>query len=140
MEATNAFIGKTVKPTAGEIAAALGPAATIWNQLIHRLDEDYGVNIQEWNSYSPKAGWALKLKVKKRTIVYLAPCARCFRVLFILGDKAVTAAKQCRLPIAVQKVIDDAPRYPEGTGLRLLVKGSKDLAGIGKLVAIKLAN
>jgi len=140
MEATNAFIGKTVKPTAGEIAAALGPATAIWNQLIHRLDEDYGVNIQEWNSYSPKAGWALKLKLKKRTILYLAPCEQYFRVAFILGDKAITAAKQCRLPIAVKKAIDDAPRYPEGTGLRLVVKGSKDLAAIGKLVAIKLAN
>ncbi len=140
MEAPNAFIGKTEQPSAEEIAAVLGPATTIWDRLIHQLAEEYSVNVQEWNSYSPKAGWALKLKLKKRTIVYLAPCERCFRVAFILGDRAVQATKQSSLPIAVEKAIRDAPHYPEGTGLRLLVKGSRDLAAIRKLVAIKLAN
>ena len=52
MDQANAFIGKTERPSVDEIAAALGPAATIWDELIHRLDEKYGVNIQHWSSYS----------------------------------------------------------------------------------------
>ncbi len=140
MDQANAFIGKTERPSVDEIAAALGPAATIWDELIHRLDEKYGVNIQHWSSYSAKSGWSLQLKVKKRTIVHLAPCNKCFRVAFVLGDRAVTAAKQHSLPAAVEQAIADAPRYTEGTGLRLLVKAGKDLPAIQKLVAIKLAN
>jgi hypothetical protein len=140
MDQANAFIGKTERPTADEIAAALGPVAKIWDALIHGLDEEYGVNIQEWKSYSAKSGWALQLKLKKRTIVYLAPCNKCFRVAFVLGDKAVTAAKQHHLPTAVKNAIKDAPHYPEGTGLRLLVKAGRDLPAIQKIVEIKLAN
>ena len=41
---------------------------------------------------------------------------------------------------SVTKAIDDAPRYPEGTGVRLVVKRMADLASIQKLAAIKLAN
>ena len=34
---------------------------------------------------------------------------------------------------ATLKLLDEAPRYPEGTGLRLMVKTAKDLAAIRKL-------
>jgi hypothetical protein len=72
--------------------------------------------------------------------VYLAPCVGCFRVAFILGDKAVAAARQGDLSKSTLKLIDEAPRYPEGTGLRLTVKAAKNLAAIRKLALIKLAN
>jgi len=139
MKNPNAFIGKTTQPTAKEVTAALGPSAAVWNQLVDWFAEQE-VTIQEWNSYSPKAGWALRLKIKKRNIVYLAPCAGCFRVAFILGDKAVAAARQGDLSKSTLKLIDEAPRYPEGTGLRLTVKAAKDLAAIRKLALIKLEN
>jgi hypothetical protein len=139
METVNAFIGKTVRPTEAEVAAALGSTAALWKQLVDWMAEE-GVAIQEWNSYSPKAGWALKLKQKKRTIVYLAPCAGHFRIAFILGDKAVAAARKSDLAKSTLKLLDEAPRYAEGTGVRLMVKAAKDLAAIRKLALIKMAN
>jgi len=139
METPNAFIGKTTLPTDDEVTTALGACAALWKQLVDWF-AGQGVTIQEWNSYSPKAGWALRLKVKKRNIVYLAPCAGCFRVAFILGAKAVAAARKGDLSKSTLKLLDEAPRYPEGTGLRLLVKAPKDLAAIRKLALIKLAN
>jgi hypothetical protein len=139
MDTPNAFIGKTTQPTAEEVAAALGSTAEIWKQLIEWLAEQ-GVATQEWNSYSPKAGWSLRLKVKKRNIIYLSACSDCFRVAFIFGDKAVAVARQAVLSKSTLKLLDEAPRYPEGTGLRLTVKSSKDLAAIRKLALIKLAN
>jgi hypothetical protein len=140
MDTSNAFTGITVQPTAEEVSAALGPSAPAWKQFIDWLAEEQGVADQEWKSTSPKYGWSLRLKLKKRTIVYLGPCHRCFRVGFVLGDKAVAAARQGGLSKAVLKLLDEAPRYAEGTGLRLIVKGTKDLAAIRKLAAIKLAN
>ena len=59
---------------------------------------------------------------------------------FVLGDKAVAAARATNLPRSVLTGLAEATRYAEGTGLRLFVHKSEDLAAIKKLVAIKLAN
>lgn len=140
MNDTNAFLGKTSAPTDKEVAIALGPAASAWNELLEWLKEEEQLGEREWNSYSPKYGWALRVKRKKRNIIYLSPCDGCFRVSFILGDKAVAAARGSALPKAVVKALDEAPRYPEGTGLRLTVSKPKDLAPIRMLTQVKLAN
>jgi Protein of unknown function (DUF3788) len=134
----NAFIGKTEKPTPQEIAKALGPSADTWKELLDWLAHEQGVALEEWKSISLKYGWSLRLKLKKRTIVHLSPCNGCFRVLFILGDRAVKAAQQSHLPKPVLKIIHDAPRYAEGTGLRLMVKRPADLGAVRKLAVIKL--
>ena len=136
----NAFIGKAKKPTEKELVEALGLAKPVWDQLIAELAEENGVDVQEWSSYSRKAGWSLRLKRKKRTIVWLAPCQGCFRVAFVLGEKAMKAARECGLPTHVRKILEEAPRYAEGTGVRLTVKEAKDIAVLKKLAVIKLAN
>jgi hypothetical protein len=110
----------------------------LWKQLVECLAKQ-GVAEQEWKSSSAKYGWSLLLKLKKRTIVYLGPCNGCFRVSFVLGDRAVAAARQGDLSKTTHKLIDEAPRYAEGTGVRLIVKAPKDLAAIRKLALIKLA-
>jgi hypothetical protein len=132
----NAFIGRTKPPTDDELSAELGAARVLWDELLAEL----ALPIQEWNSYSPKAGWSLKLKLGKRTIVYLAPCHGRFRVAFILGAKAMEAARQCKWSKAVIKILDEAPHYPEGTGVRLEITARKDLAVVKKLAEVKLAN
>jgi hypothetical protein len=139
METVNAFIGKTARPTEAEVDAALGSTAAMWKQLVDWMAEQ-GAGEREWNSSGAKYGWSLRLKVKKRNIVYLGPCAGCFRVAFALGDKAVAAARKSDLPKSALKLLDEAPRYAEGTGVRLMVKAEKDLAAIKKLALIKMAN
>ena len=139
MEVPNAFIGKKTQPTAEEVTSALGAAAVVWQELVDWLAEQKVVE-QEWKSYSVKAGWNVRLKLKKRNIIYLSPCADSFRAAFILGDKAVAAARQGDLSKSTLKLLDEAPHYPEGTGVRLIVKATKDLAAIKKLALIKLAN
>ena len=140
MENFNAFINHAAQPTTEELVTALGPTAAIWNKLVGCLADEYGLTVHEWNSYSLKAGWSMRLKLKKRNILYMSPCKDYFRVAFILGDKAVKATRQIKLPQRIVKVIDDAPHYPEGTGVRLIVKRMSDLPAICKLAAIKLAN
>jgi len=108
-------------------------------QLVDWLAEQ-GVSGQEWKSSGMKYGWSLRLKQKKKNIVYLSPCAGCFRVAFVLGDRAVEAARNSGLSKTTVQVLDEAPHYPEGTGVRLMVKSAKDLADIRKLALVKLAN
>jgi len=136
----NAFIGKARKPSPEEITKALGPSAEAWTQFVDWLARDQGVALEEWKSISPKYGWSLRLKLKKRTIVHLSPCDGCFRVAFILGDRAVKVARKSDLPEPVLKIIRDAPHYAEGTGVRLEVKKPADLPTLRKLALIKLAN
>lgn len=136
----NVFIGKAKKPSDSELAAELGTAKTIWDQLVRELAEEHGIDVQEWNSYSRKAGWSLRLKRKERNIVYLSPHRGCFTASFALGDKAVQAARESGLPPPVLKIIGEAKRYAEGTAVRIEVKGGKDLTVVKKLVVAKLEN
>jgi hypothetical protein len=134
----NAFVGKAECPSERELAAELGPAKALWDQLLAALADD--CDVQEWKSYSPKAGWALRLKHGKRAIVYLSPSAGCFMASFALGDKAVAAARESGLPARALKIVDEAKRYAEGTAVRIDVRGPGDLEIVKKLAAVKLAH
>jgi hypothetical protein len=141
MEARNAFIGKSEKPSPEELAAALGPTAALWGKFVESMARELGVVTQEWKGVYPnKYGWSLRLKVKSRNIVYLSPYPGFFMAGFILSDRAVKAAGEARFPPTVARAIAAAPHYPEGTGLRLAVKTARDLPSLRKLAAIKLEN
>lgn len=129
----NAFIGKGQCPTDKELDEALGPARRLWDELVRDTPT-------EWNSYSVKAGWSLRLKQGQRNIVYLSPGRGCFLASFALGDKAVQAARQSGLPPRVLRIIDEARRYAEGTAVRVGVRNAADLPIVRKLMAAKTAN
>jgi hypothetical protein len=38
------------------------------------------------------------------------------------------------------RIIDEAPKYPEGTGVRLHIKGPRNIPAVRKLAVIKLEN
>ena len=136
----NAFIGKAEQPTDGDLTAVLGPARATWDQLLADLAQEYGANVHEWNCYSLKAGWSLRVKRKARTIVWLGPRTGSFIAAFILGDKAMRAARDGKLPQRIVKIMNEAPKYPEGTGVRITLKTPKDFAAVMALAVIKLEN
>jgi hypothetical protein len=135
----NAFIGKTTQPTQ-KLASELGPCSDLWEQLVTGISDECGITEQEWNSYSAKAGWALRLKHKKRNIVYLSPCHGAFRVSFIFGDKAMNVVRSMKFPAKIRKIIADAPHYPEGSGVRLEIKSAADLDPVKQLAKVKVEN
>jgi hypothetical protein len=138
---TNAFLGKLERPNEAELTATLGETAALWTEFVDWMANVEGVSAQEWKGiYVDKYGWSLRLKQKGRNIVYLGPGDGCFMVAFTLSDKAVKAARATHLPKAVATALARAPHYPEGTGLRLVVHGPRDLPAIRKLAAIKVAN
>jgi hypothetical protein len=126
---TNAFIGRPAAPSDAELAAELGAAQSLWD----RVRDEVALPC-EWHSYSKKAGWSMRIKRKDRNIVYLSPGRREFEATFILGDRAIAAAKERGLA----KMVEGARRYVEGTVVRLAVKKAKDVATVKKLVEIKL--
>jgi hypothetical protein len=136
----NAFINKPEPPRDAEVAAALGPAKAAWDQFLADLAGELGVDVHEWKCHSLKWGWSLRVKRKARTIVWLSPCGSGFNVAFILGDKAMQAARQSKWPKRIVEALDAATKYPEGTGIRLHVKSTRAVGALKKLAAIKLAN
>ena len=137
----NAFIGRKEAPDDAALADALGASKEAWDQLLADLAAESGVNKLEWKSYSAKAGWALRTLRGKRTIVWLGPLAGSFLASFILGDKAIAAAREdASFPAKLMKALEGAERYPEGNGVRLDVKSKRDLPAVKRLVALKIAH
>ena len=136
----NAFIGKTTQPTAKQLANELGESKKLWTELVADLKKECEITGEEWDSASPKYGWSLRLKHKKRNIVYLGPCHGCFRVAFVLGEKGMKAARSAEFPADLAKIIDEAPHYPEGNAIRFEVKSSSDIEAVKRLARIKVEN
>jgi hypothetical protein len=136
----NAFAGQAERPTEKQLAAALGTADLLWKSLIRDLRRDLNLDAEEWNSSSIKAGWSLRLKLKKRNIVYLAPSTGSFLASFALGEKAVAEARRRELPAGVHKIIDQAKRYAEGTAVRAEVHTAQDANVVKTLARIKTEN
>lgn len=134
------FYEKTKEPADKELAAALGPAIDLWHELRHLIAREFPPLAEDWVYGGQKYGWALRLKQKKRAVLYMKPLAGNFLASFAFGEKAVQAAHQSDLPAPVLKLIDAAPKYPEGRAVRMEVKGAKDVRVAGKLAAIKMAN
>jgi len=138
--ASSVFMDKLKKPGDEELAEALGKAVGLWKELKRRLAEQHDPLTDEWVYSGKNYGWSLRLKWKKRAIVYLTPLDRCFRVAFAFGEKAVQAAHQSDLPASVLKIIDEAPKYAEGRGVRMEIHGAEDVRLAVKLAGIKMAN
>ena len=136
----NAFIGRLEKPSDEELVEQLSAAKKLWDGLLAGLRTDDQTLTQEWNSYSPKAGWSLRVKHRDRIIVYLSPGRGSFMASFALGDRAVAAARTCGLPRQAIQIINEAKRYAEGTAVRIDVKGSKDVLIVRKLATVKREN
>ena len=133
----NAFMGQAKEPTDGELATALGPSKTIWDGLVADLIAQYKLT-REWNSYSTKTGWALRLKRGSRNVVYLSPTHRGFMASFALSDKAMQAARTDKFPEHAMKVVAAARKYAEGTAVRIVVSGAEEAAAVERLTKNKL--
>jgi hypothetical protein len=136
----NSFINNAKQPTGAELAAELGRTKVLWDRLLEVLTHNCGLDSQEWNSYSRKAGWSLRVKHRARNVLHLSPHKGCFTASFALSDRGVRAARAAGFTPPVLKMIDDATRYPEGTAIRIEVRAAKDIGIVEKFAAIKLAN
>jgi hypothetical protein len=139
----NAFIGRLTAPDDAALAAVLkAKALRLWSELIATLEKEQLVTSWEWYSYSPKkAGWSLRMKRGKRTIVYLSPMeGGGFCASFVLGKAALKAAEDAGLPDRAVEILKDAPKYPEGTGVRLDVAAKEDLATVLTFARSKVAH
>ena len=131
------FDDKDKAPDDRTLAKGLGPSKKLWEEFVGHIAADYAPVTEAWGFYK---AWSLRLKLKKRTIVYLLPREGFFLCAFVFGGKATEAARQAKLPKAVIKEIEEAPVYAEGRGFRLEVRTAGDLETMKTLAAIKMAS
>jgi hypothetical protein len=135
----SAFIDKLKKPTPGKLKAALEGSGELWEELKTAIASQHPPLTEEWAYSGKNYGWSLRLKQKKRAILYMTPYAGGFRVALAFGENAVHAAHASGLPQSTLNIIDNAPKYPEGRAIRLEITSRKDLLLVEKLAAIKMA-
>jgi hypothetical protein len=136
--ALSIFDDKQNPPEKKDLEMALGRSYGLWSDLMAWLGETFDPVTEAWQFTGAKWGWNLKVVHKKRAIVYLTPRAKHFLAGFALGEKAVTAAQEAGLPEEIQKVVDDAPRYAEGRGVRLTVRNKMQNKAVKTLARAKM--
>jgi hypothetical protein len=137
--AEGVFPDSTRKPVSAELERELGRSWQAWQALGDWLSERFSPLTEEWRYAGAQWGWSLRVKRKKRTILYLLPCRKYFRVTLILGEKAVQKAQRLELPEPVLVQIRDAKKYPEGRVLRFEIRFKRELPAIEQLVGAKMS-
>ena len=117
----------------------MGRAGARWDELVAYISSEYAPLTTKWGFAGAKWGWSLRLTQKKRTVLYMTPQERYFLVGFALGEKAVRAANAIPLDESVLALIDQAPKYAEGRGVRMAVRTKRDIETVKRLAAVKMA-
>jgi len=117
---------------------ALGKCYNTWIDLVQFFRDHVSPASETWKNYGKTSGWTLLFGHKDRTIFYLFPNHRYFTVLFIYGEKAVSAAKEADLPDQTLQLIVHAKPSQEERSFQIEVNGDKELDLIKKLIKIKL--
>ncbi|MEO8102501.1 MAG: DUF3788 family protein [Betaproteobacteria bacterium] len=135
----SAFADRSARPSEADLLRVLDSAAPLWTDLVAHISSRYEPVSEQWHFAGARFGWSMRLRRTDRIVLYLIPQAGTFLAGIVLGAKAVAAAQDEKLPVAVLKLIAEAPRYAEGTGVRLPIASQGDLSAIKKLVALKMA-
>jgi hypothetical protein len=126
-------------PEWAALATYLGDAAPLWNAIIGSVRKRAPQLVETWHFAGPKVGWTLRIVEKSRILVYLTPEEGRIRVGLVLGGKAVAAARVSGLSAAAASIVDNAPKYAEGHGVRFHIASKKDMAPVDELLAIKFS-
>ena len=87
-----------------------------------------------------KYGWGLRIKDRKRAILYLLPRDRFFKVAFVFGRKATDLIMNSEVSAYIKSELDSARVYAEGRGIRIEITSNILIPDILMLVDIKIAN
>jgi len=116
MDSAAAFPDATHEPSEADLKAALGPGP-VGNLLAQELAlfRSSQPSITTSWQFSPRSGWYQLHLRKKRRLLYLMPKRGDFRLMMLLGGKAIESLKQGPYARQTTRLLKTAKRYPEGT-------------------------
>lgn len=136
----SAFADRSAPPADAAVRSQLGDTAPLWSALLAAVAAAHAPLDSEWVWGGKSYGWSLRLRRKKRAVLYMTPCAGTFRAAFALGEKAAAAAPAAGLAPHLLRAIDEAPRFAEGRAVRLEVRGRDDVADALAVAALKMSH
>ncbi|MBN2409067.1 MAG: DUF3788 family protein [Candidatus Aminicenantes bacterium] len=134
------FTDRSKKPDNRRLNKAIGESGPHWTAIKAHVLKKHGEALEEWKYYGPKAGWVLKVLLRRRNVFFLTPLKGYFRIAFVFGDRAASTVEKSNVPAAVKKELKETRRYVEGRALRIEVKRQKDVPAVKKLIDIKIAS
>jgi hypothetical protein len=134
------FTDKSRIPSDDELLAALGKTCGAWHLIKDYVFAKFPAAIEEWNFPGEKYGWSNRIRLKKRTILYLLPREGFFKVAFVFGQKAADQIAHSQIQTGIKKELETAHVYAEGRGIRIDIKDSSLISDIKELIDIKLAS
>ena len=132
-----AFPDKSSPPDDRLLKTALGASFPPVAEILAHLQRALPSATAAWQ-YSQQAGWYRVALLKKRRLFYLVPTRGNFRLMLILGGKAIAALDAGPRAAEVAALLKTAKRYPEGTAFSF-DRTSCDPSLIAALLAAKLA-
>ena len=127
-------VGKApAAPTQAEVDAILGDGAGLLETFLGRNPELR----PEWKYYGPKNGWSLKVFRKKRNMCFVGREPGAVAMAFILGERAYERLLRSDLRPEVRREVEAARLFPEGRGIRLIIRDEADLEDAQLLLDIK---
>ena len=138
--ALSIFTDKSINPDNKALAEALSASFSWWNDIKDYVIQQYPKASEEWKHSGKNYGWGFRLKDTKRVIVYLTPNDGFFLFSIVFGEKATQEALKSNISDTIKKIINEAPVYAEGRGIRLEIKSAAIVSDLKKLILIKLQN
>lgn len=135
-----AFTDKAIVPDDAAVEAAVTTAYASWLALRATVGKAFDPVAEAWSFSGKRYGWSLRLSHRDRPIVYLTPLRDRFRASLALPERAMDAALAADLPPAVRSAVADAPVYPEGRAIRIIVTNDGDVASVLALATIRMAS
>jgi len=133
------FTDKNRVPDNNDLSDSLGNTYGLWHQIRDYAHLKYPDATDVWNYPGEKYGWSLRIKDKKRAIIYLLPRDKYFKVALVFGQKATDSIMKSTISDAIKKELEAAKVYAEGRGIRIEIKDEMLIRDIKKLIDIKLA-
>lgn len=138
--ALSAFDDTSRGPSDRQVADALGDVNDLWDGLKAEIASRFDPIAEDWTFFGKQWGWSLRLKHKKRAVLYMTPSDGLFFVGFALGEQAVAAAQEAGLPKRLLEIIEGSQKYAEGRAVRLEVTTPAGVEWAVILAEIKMAN
>ena len=130
---------RAAPPDDTSLDAALGATRPLWDAVLANLEARCERAKSEWKHYGKKHGWQVRVRYRRKSLLYLVPHQGSFLAGMALNAKAMAALDESGLPPELVASIVDGPSYPEGKAARVEVTSPEHVGHVDGLVALKLA-
>jgi hypothetical protein len=136
--AVSCFVNRDKHPVDTDLKDVLADTYLWWKDIVDHCYQHYSDISEVWNFSGKRYGWSLRIKLRKRNLIYLIPASGYFRFAFVFSSKGVEAVMNSAINDLIKHELVNARTYAEGTGFRMDVRDDLYLKDIKELIKIKM--